>query len=101
MMLPKSQTEWQPPQFTKSLCAALTSLPVSGCSVRGAPSFILFGAFFPGWMFCAGLGLLVAAGIRAVFVATGWAAVVPYQLFVCASIGLIFGVLVCLLWFGM
>lgn len=70
-------------------CAlALTALALSGCEVRGAPSFTLFGAYFPAWMFCAALGILAAIVARAVFVATGLAYVLPFQLFVCASIGL-------------
>ena len=61
---------------------------LSGCTVRGAPSYTLFGAYFPAWMFCAALGILVAILARVVFVATGLADVLPLQLFVCVSIGL-------------
>jgi YtcA family len=73
----------------------------SGCAVgRGASSFPLLGAFFPGWMFCAGIGILAGIGARTVFVGTGWSTVLPFQLFVCAAIGTIAGLLVWLLWFG-
>ena len=76
-------------------------LLLTGCGVgRGAPSFVLFGAFFPAWMFCAAIGVMAAIGARGIFVATGWSNVLPFQLFVCTSIGLICGVLVWLLWFG-
>lgn len=74
-------------------------LGLSGCAVRGAPSFVLFGAFFPAWMFCAALGILAGIGARAVFVATGLAHVLPLQLFVCASIGVCAGLLAGLFWF--
>lgn len=67
---------------------ALTALALSGCTVQGAPSYTLFGAYFPAWMFCAALGILAAIVARVVFVATGLAYVLPLQLFVCASIGL-------------
>jgi len=77
--------------------APAAALLLSGC---GAPSYTLFGAFFPAWMFCGGIGLLVAIGARAVFVSTGWNTVLPFQLFVCAAIGVIFGLLAWLLWFG-
>jgi hypothetical protein len=60
----------------------------------------LFGAFFPGWMFCATLGILAAIGARALFVASGLAYVLPFQLFVCTSIGVCFALLAGLLWFG-
>jgi hypothetical protein len=80
--------------------APMLSLILGGCSRSGAPSLVLFGAFFPDWMFCALLGIVVAVVARAVFVATGLSSVLPYQLFVCVSIGLIFALLAWLLWFG-
>ncbi len=88
-------------RWRNGFIAPMAMLSLSGCGlVRGAPSFPLFGAFFPGWMFCALLGIFAAIGARALFVATGWAEILPYQLFVCASLGLMFGLLVWLLWFG-
>ncbi len=84
-------------RFLARPAAPAAVLMLSGC---GAPSFTLFGAFFPGWMFCAAIGILAAIGARAVFVGTGWSAILPFQLFVCASIGMIFGLLAWLLWFG-
>jgi hypothetical protein len=73
------------------------ALILSSC---GAPSYTLFGAFFPAWMLCAAIGIAAAIGARAVFVGTGWSAILPFQLFVCTSIGVILGLLVWLLWFG-
>jgi hypothetical protein len=78
--------------------AACTS---GGSLVRGAPSFSLFGAFFPAWMFCALIGIIGAVAARAAMVSSGLARVLPFQLFVCASIGLIVGLLVWLVWFGL
>ncbi len=77
-----------------------TSALLGGCALRGAPSFTLFGAFFPGWMFCAAIGLLGAVGARVAFVATGLANILPFQLFVCAAIGLCLALLAWLIWFG-
>jgi len=74
-------------------------LVLGGCS-QGAPSLVLFGAFFPAWMFCAVLGIVAAIGARAVFVATDLSYVFPYQLLVCTSIGLVFALLLWLIWFG-
>jgi hypothetical protein len=87
----------------KGLLPVPTPFLLSGCGPlnRGAPAFPLFGAFFPGWMFCAVLGIIAAVGARAVFVAVGWAQLLPYQLFVCTSLGLMFGLFVWLLWFGL
>jgi hypothetical protein len=51
-------------------------------------------------MLCAVLGIVVAIVARIAFGATGLAAVLPYQLLVCISIGLIFALLAWLIWFG-
>ncbi len=85
---------------TGALVAPLLSLVLGGCSRGGAPSLVLFGAFFPGWMFYALFGIVVAVVARIVFVATGLSSVLPYQLFVCLSVGLVFAFLAWLLWFS-
>jgi hypothetical protein len=79
--------------FSASTC-------LSGCSGAGAPSFDMFGAFFPAWMICALIGIAGAIAIRAVFVGTGLSGVLPYQLFVCTAIGIIAAILAWLLAFG-
>jgi YtcA family len=81
--------------FVPSVAAAL-----GGCAVRGAPSFAIAGSYFPGWMFCAVIGVIAAILARAGFVASGLANVLPLQLFVCAAIGLCVGFATWLLWFG-
>jgi hypothetical protein len=73
---------------------------LSGCEVRGAPSFVIAGSYFPGWMFCALIGIVSAIAVRVGFIASGLDNVVPLQLFVCTAIGLCCGLLVWLLWFG-
>ena len=83
----------------KVLRVAVVALVLNGCSVRGAPSYALFGAYSPAWMFCAAIGIAGAVGARIAFAATGLANVLPFQLFVCASIGLLIALLVWLLWF--
>ncbi len=65
----------------------MIALPLGGCDVRGAPSYVLFGAYFPAWMFLALLAIVAAIVARAVFVATGLARILPFQLFVCAAVG--------------
>ncbi|PCE32849.1 hypothetical protein [Burkholderia ubonensis] len=75
--------------------AALTpALPLAGCAARGAPSYVLFGAYFPLWLVSAVIGVVAAIVAHRVFVSTGWAATVPYQLAVCTAIGLVIAVLV-------
>ena len=63
------------------------ALPLAGCASRGAPSYVLFGAYFPLWLVSAIVGVIGAIVAHRVFVATGWAATVPYQLAVCTAIG--------------
>ena len=78
---------------------ALAAFTLNACAVQGAPAYTLFGAYFPAWMFCATLGILAAIVARALFVATGFASVLPLQLFVCASIGLCVALYAELTWF--
>lgn len=77
----------------------LSTAAMSGCALRGAPSFVLFGAFFPAWMLLAGIAVLAAIGARVALVASGLAEILPLQLLVCVSIGLTVAVLSWLLWF--
>jgi hypothetical protein len=77
----------------------LAALALGGCSM-GAPSFALFGAFFPAWLLCGTLGIIGAGTARAVFVASGVSQILPYQLFVCAAVGLIVALFVWLIGFG-
>ena len=61
---------------------------------------MILGSYFPGWMFCALIGIVLAIAVRIGFVASGLANVLPYQLFVCAAIGLCGALALWLLWFG-
>jgi YtcA family len=79
---------------------AFASMTLTGCSAGGAPSFDLFGAFFPAWLLCGIVGIAGAAIARAVFVSTGLANTLPYQLAVCTAIGVITALLVWLIGFG-
>jgi hypothetical protein len=81
------------------LLPALLLVSLGGCAAAGAPSFALFGAFFPAWMLCAFAGILAAIAARAIFLATGLAGLLPYQLFLCTAIGVIAAILPWLLVF--
>jgi hypothetical protein len=61
---------------------------LGGCT-SGAPSFELFGAYFPAWMLCGLAGILGGVIARTIFVASDLADVLPHQLTVCTSIGII------------
>jgi hypothetical protein len=65
----------------------------------GAPSFELFGAFFPAWMFCALIGIFGAAGARAVLANSNFKDSIPSQLAVCTAVGIIVGLLVWMIQF--
>jgi uncharacterized membrane protein YeaQ/YmgE (transglycosylase-associated protein family) len=82
------------------LAASGLTLSLCGCAPHGAPSFVLFGAYFPGWMLCALLGIVAAIATRALMVSTGLSAILPFQLLVCASIGAVVAIALWLLWFG-
>jgi hypothetical protein len=78
----------------------LASSSLGGCSASGAPSFDLFGAFFPAWLLCGVVGIAGAGIARIAFVSTGLANTLPYQLAVCTAIGVMTAVLVWLVGFG-
>jgi hypothetical protein len=75
-------------------------MTLTGCSGDSAPSFDLFGAFFPAWLLCGIIGIAGAVVARVVFVSTGLANRLPYQLAVCVAIGVITALLVWLVVFG-
>jgi hypothetical protein len=78
----------------------LVSFCLSGCSTSGAPSFDLFGAFFPAWLLCGIAGIAGAVAARVAFVSGHVANTLPYQLAVCVAIGVITAVLFWLVGFG-
>jgi len=80
--------------------ALIALLGLGGCVSGGAPTYSIVGAFFPGWMFCAMLGIIGAITARGLFVAIGLNRVLPFQLFVCSSLGVIVAVLAWIFWFG-
>jgi YtcA family len=69
---------------------------LTGCG--GAPSVAIAGAYFPAWLLCAVIGVMLAALIRGLMVATGLANHIPYQLLVCCSIGAIFALILWHVW---
>ena len=84
----------------KVILPLIVSCALTGCSLAGAPSFELFGAFFPAWLLCALIGIIGAAGTRLVLTTPAFSEVVPFQLAVCTAVGVIIGLLAWLLGFG-
>jgi len=66
-----------------------------------APSIEVAGAYFPAWLGCALVGVAGAIIARVLMVATGVAEVLPLQLLVCVSIGLLVGALAWIAWIGL
>lgn len=86
------------PSFTAVLSVIAGSISLGGCA--GAPSYELFGAYFPAWMLCALIGIIGGIAARVAFIAVGIDAILQFRLFVCLSAGLVVGTLVWLFWFG-
>ncbi|KAF0096780.1 MAG: hypothetical protein FD144_5670 [Rhodospirillaceae bacterium] len=84
----------------RTLPTPLVALSLAGCGLSGAPSFPVAGAYFPGWMLCALVGIVAALAARALLVVSGLALLLPFQLLVCTSIGCIAAFVAWLAWFG-
>ena len=82
------------------LAVVSITLTMAGCAARGAPSFVMFGAYFPAWMLFALIGVQVGAIARVVMVTTGLAQTLPFQLAICTSVGVTAGILAWLIWFA-
>jgi hypothetical protein len=54
------------PRRTIRVAAATATVLVAGCS--RAPSFNLLGSFFPAWILCGAIGILLAVAVRLFFV---------------------------------
>jgi hypothetical protein len=87
-------------RYTRLGLSPAACVLLGGCGLSGAPSFSLFGAFFPAWLLCSVFGIVCAMLARAVFIGTGLADILPFQLLVCTSIGLMCGALTWLWAFG-
>jgi malic enzyme len=58
------------------------SIALSACDLRGAPSYSIFGAYFPAWLLCSAIGILGSVGLRAAVVASGLEDAIPMRLLV-------------------
>ncbi len=76
--------------------AAGGSLFLVGCDE--APSVTIAGAYFPAWLLCGLIAVLVAVIVRGLMIATRLSNHIPYQLAVCSSIGVIIALLIWQAW---
>lgn len=83
------------PSPKRVLLAPLTlGLSLQGCSTHGAPSYAIFGAYFPLWLLSGLIGAAGALVAHRVLVMTGLANWMPLQLAVCVAIGVVIAVVV-------
>lgn len=86
------------PRF--GLISCLT-VPLAGCDrPPAAPTFVFFGSYFPAWIVCAILGVVVAVAVRKLFIVIGLDEALPVRLIVYASLALMAAVGLWSLWFG-
>jgi len=76
-------------QPLKATLLVIVSFMLTDCSLGGAPSLELFGAFFPAWMLCALIGIFGAAGTRVVLTTPSLYGIIPFRLAVCTAVGVI------------
>ena len=84
----------------KPVLLGIPSCMLTGCSLAAAPSFELFGAYFPAWMLCALIGIVGAASTRVVLTTATLGDVIPFQLAVCTAVGVIVALLSWMALFG-
>jgi len=77
----------------RAVLLGVASYMLTSRSFAAAPSFELFGAYFPAWMLCALIGIVAAASTRVILTATPFNHVVPFQFAVCTAVGVILGLL--------
>ncbi|MGO4152456.1 hypothetical protein [Cupriavidus sp. YAF13] len=72
--------------MARSLVLVVLAASLYGCA--GAPSFGLFGAYFPLWLLSALIGIVGAVISWRLFILAGWADIVGFPLLVNTAIGL-------------
>lgn len=82
------------------LATPALGLSLQGCSAHGAPSYAIFGAYFPLWLLAGLIGAAGALIAHRVLVVTGWSCWMPFQLSVCVAIGVMVAVVVWLIGSG-
>jgi hypothetical protein len=86
--VPRVTPVWQPKErrgtatILRTAFLLIGSIALSACDLRGAPSYSIFGAYFPAWLLCSAIGILGSVGLRAVVVASGLEDAIPLRLLV-------------------
>lgn len=77
---------------------ALCSAVLTACS--GSPSRNILGSYFPTWMVCALLGIVIVVGVRGVLVKTGVDAELPVPVIVYLCLWTVATLAIWLVWLG-
>jgi hypothetical protein len=64
----KSQASKNPSRLRLAVIAAGTAATLSATGCSRAPSFNILGSFFPAWILCGIIGILLTVGVRILFV---------------------------------
>jgi hypothetical protein len=83
---------WRAGRRTTRLVALTLLLTLGGCDV-GAPSLSLVGAYFPAWILCSLIGLVVGLAVKALLSATRLDQAAFHPLVVCIACAVIAGTL--------
>lgn len=67
----------------------VSSLFLSSCSSEGAPVFMIMDSYFPMWMMCAGIGIVIAIIARIVFIRMGLDMILSFRFCIYTCIAII------------
>ena len=81
--------------LTAALCCCV---PISGC--HSAPSRNILGSYFPSWMLCALIGIVLTVGVQRILVRAGIDEAIPVKLLAYLSLTVSLTFLTWLIWFG-
>lgn len=81
-------------------CAALGVSATKASAVAIAPSVPIFGSYFPVWIICAVLGVIVAVIGRQLFIALGLDEFLPVRLLVYLCLAIGSALAIWFFWFG-
>ena len=86
------------PPLRVALAATSTVVVVGAAGCSGAPAHDILGSYFPSWMICALLGLILALVVRRILVAAGVDESVPAPVLVYLVMAVAFAFALWLVW---
>jgi hypothetical protein len=90
-------TEGIPSQLRRALLVCL-AIPLAGC--ESAPSRNILGSYFPSWMLCILIGVILAIVARKILLATGVDPFIPSKQLVYLGLSVSLTFFTWLVWFG-